>query len=66
MTATREQIMRQLIQYAEMAEDWDLLEIAEWTFGYEDPLIEKFREILEKGKNNESQGTNTEAPIVQS
>ena len=68
MSQARNQITKQLLKYIEAAKDWDLYEITEWTFGYDDPLVEKFREeILKKeGKQDDGPRTNNEAKQMQS
>lgn len=51
----RDQIIKRLVSYIEVAENWDVCEIAEWVFGHDDPTVEKFREATcKKEKRNES------------
>ena len=47
----KDKIIKQLIKYIESAENWDVYEIAEYAFGYDDPFVEMFREEIEKSKN---------------
>lgn len=63
MSHTKQQIIQQLVKYLENAQDWDAYEIVEWAFGYDDPLVEKFREEIGK---HEGQGSPVEATKVQS
>ena len=53
MSQTRDQVVKKLIKYLETADSWDVYEIVEWAFGYDDPAVEKLREEIE---GNESKG----------
>lgn len=40
---TKDQMIEYIISYLKDAKDWDVCETAEWIFGYDDPIVEKFR-----------------------
>lgn len=63
----RKNVIDHLMQYLGKAEDWDVYEIVEWAFGYDDPAVEQFREeINRKTPLHESQGTDNPPPAMQS
>lgn len=68
MASARERVIERILQYLRGAEDWDVYEIAEWTFGYDDLLIEQFREEinLKEIRANEGSRTDKETTAVQS
>jgi hypothetical protein len=59
----KEQVINQLMKYLQRASDWDVYEVAEWTFGYDEPLVEKYRDEILK---NESKRIDPPTTTVQS
>ena len=67
MSQAREQVIKQLIKYLETAEDWDVYEVVEWAFGFDDPAVEKLREHCEKKEGKvESKGNDPKTASLQS
>lgn len=63
MLTNKEQAINYLIKYLQLADDWDVYEIVEWAFGYDEPFVEKFRDDILK---NENKRTDTPPSTMQS